>query len=65
MKSILAYMAIAFIAEVIVIAIATLAGMSGPPLVILVALLPVSLIFGAVVYMIFKYFSKSGQETDI
>lgn len=64
MKNILAYMAISFIAELIVITIATLAGMSGPTHTIIISLLPIGLILGAVAYMAFKHLGKNGQETD-
>ena len=61
MKRIVFYIVGAFVAELAIIAIATIFGLNGISLFITVILLPAALFIGAIAYLGFKFF-KGGQE---
>ena len=62
MKRIVLYIIGAFVAEIAVIAIATIFGFSGTVFYVAVLILPASLFIGACVYLGYKYFKGSGEE---
>jgi len=64
MKRVVLYIIGAFVAEIAVIAIATIFGFSGTTFVIAVMFLPAAFFIGAFAYLGYKFFKGSQEETE-
>ena len=62
MKRIILYIVGAFVAELAIIAIATIFGFNGTTFFVSVILLPAALFIGAFAYLGYKFFKGGGEE---